>query len=117
MATNAITPVFRQIAAESAVAQTSLTRADRQMQMEEGEPPVEVASAEFAASRWSKNEDMREKWRKRLAHKYLPQDDALQPQPAIAEQELDPGSAEDFQAVADSEDADDGAGSLFNGRL
>ena len=33
--------------------------------MEEGRPPMEVASAEQEALHWQRNDDLREKWKKR----------------------------------------------------
>ena len=67
MAIDAVTPVFRQVAVASAVPLASLTRRDRelQVQVEEGRPPIEVAEAELEALRWRKSEDLRKKWKKR----------------------------------------------------
>lgn len=63
MAIDSVTPVFREIAT-SAVPQISLTRRDRELQIEEGQPPLEVASAEQEALRWQKSEDLHEKWKR-----------------------------------------------------
>ena len=65
MGVEAVQPVFRDIPAASAVPQCSLTRADRELQMEEGQPPMETASVEQATLRWRKDGDQ-EKWRNRL---------------------------------------------------
>jgi hypothetical protein len=65
MAIDGVQPVFREIPAASAVPQLSLTRRDRELQMEEGQPPMEVASTELQTLRWQKSEDLREKWKKR----------------------------------------------------
>jgi hypothetical protein len=63
MAIDSVTPVFREIAT-SAVPQVSLTRRDRELQIEEGQPPLEVASTEQQALRWQKSEDLHEKWKR-----------------------------------------------------
>jgi hypothetical protein len=65
MAIDAVTPVFREIAASSAVPQASLTRRDRELQVDEGRPPIEVAETEFEALRRRKREDLKEKWKTR----------------------------------------------------
>jgi hypothetical protein len=56
--------MFREIVAAGAAPQLSLARRDRELQVEEGQPPIEVASVEQEALRWRKNEDL-EKWKKR----------------------------------------------------
>jgi hypothetical protein len=63
MAIDSVTPVFREIAT-SAVPQVSLTRRDRELQIEEGQPPLEVASTEQQALHWQKSEDLDEKWKR-----------------------------------------------------
>lgn len=65
MSIDPLGPVYREIPAASAVPQLSLTRRDRELQMEEGQPPIEVAEAEQQPLRWNKEEDPREKWRQR----------------------------------------------------
>jgi hypothetical protein len=65
MAIDAATAVSREIALASAVPQASLTRRDRELQVAEGRPPIKVAEAELEALRWSRREELREKWRKR----------------------------------------------------
>lgn len=65
MAIDAAMPVSREIALAGAVPQASLTRRDRELQVEEGQPPIEVAEAELEALRWRKREELREKWQKR----------------------------------------------------
>ncbi len=65
MAIDASLPVSREIALASAVPQASLTRRDRELQVSEGLPPIEVTETGMEALRWRKSEDLREKWRKR----------------------------------------------------
>jgi hypothetical protein len=65
MAIDAALPVSQEIALASAVPQASLTRRDRELQVAEGLPPIEVSEAGMEALRWRKNEDLREKWKKR----------------------------------------------------
>ncbi len=67
MAIDSVTPVFREIAT-SAVPQVSLTRRDRELQIEEGQPPLEVSSTEQQALRWQKSEDLHEKWKRHQHH-------------------------------------------------
>jgi len=61
---DSVQAIFREIPAASAVPQLSLTRRDRELLMEEGVTPLEVASAEQAAMCWQKKEDLREQGRK-----------------------------------------------------
>ena len=65
MAIDASLPVSREIALASAVPQASLTRRDRELQVAEGLPPIEVSETGLEALRWRKSEDLREKWKKR----------------------------------------------------
>jgi hypothetical protein len=65
MAIDAALPMSQEIALASAVPQASLTRRDRDLQVAEGLPPIEVSEAGLEALRWRKNEDLREKWKKR----------------------------------------------------
>jgi hypothetical protein len=65
MAIDASLPVSREIALASAVPQASLTRRDRELQVAEGLPPIEVSETGLEALRWRKREDLREKWKKR----------------------------------------------------
>lgn len=67
MAIDSVMPVFREIAT-SAVPQASLTRRDRELQIEDGQPPLDVASTEQQALRWQKSEDLHEKWKRRDRH-------------------------------------------------
>lgn len=61
-----VVPVQQETAA-SASSQASLTRRDRELQVEEGQPPIEVPEAELEALRWRKNEELRDKRKKRSA--------------------------------------------------
>jgi hypothetical protein len=65
MAIDPVGPVYTEVAAASTISQASLTRRDRELQVDEGRPPIEVVDAEFEALRWRKREDLREKWKKR----------------------------------------------------
>jgi hypothetical protein len=65
MAIDASLPVSRELTLASAVSQASLTKRDRELQVEEGQPPLEVAKDELEALRWHKREDLREKWKRR----------------------------------------------------
>ena len=49
MAIDAAMPVSREIALSSTVPQASLTRRDRELQLAEGRPPIEVSDAELEA--------------------------------------------------------------------
>ena len=56
MAIDASLPVSREIALASAVPQASLTRRDRELQVSEGLPPIEVTETGMEALRWRKSE-------------------------------------------------------------
>ena len=114
MAIDAVQPVFREIPAPSAVPQHSLTRRDRELQMEEGQPPMEVASTEQEALRWRTGEDLQEKWRKRQpqqnARGKASPDDAPDGEPEALE--------EQFQAAPGGPELpeEDETGTLFDDR-
>jgi len=61
MAIDGLTPGFREVAASSAVPQPSLTRRERELQIEDGRPPIEVPEAEMEALRWLHGEDVGER--------------------------------------------------------
>lgn len=65
MAIDAAQPLFRENTAVSSIPQFSLTRRDRELQTEGGQPPMEVASTEGEALQWRREQDLRERWRKR----------------------------------------------------
>jgi hypothetical protein len=65
MAIDAVVPISRENPAASAVSQLSLTRRARELQLEEGQPPMEVASAEQEALQWQKDEGLRERGKRR----------------------------------------------------
>jgi hypothetical protein len=69
MVIGTVVPVFREIPAASAVPQPSLTRREQELQIEEGHPQIEVASAEQEALRWRKSEDLQEKWKQQEQRK------------------------------------------------
>ncbi len=104
MAIDAVQPLFREIPAASAVPQVSLTRRDRELQVEEGQPPMEVASAEQEALRWKREEDPREKWRRRREGRREPKESEEESLRAAEE------------AATDEAEEEEETGRLFDGR-
>jgi hypothetical protein len=119
----------------SASSQASLTRRDRELQVEEGQPPIEVPEAELEALHWRKSEELCEKWVKRKAKHHA------EPDPDAAEVEItdaENAEPEEIEAEAETEveaevrepahrelseelpktefQEEDSAGTLFDGR-
>ena len=65
MAIDGIQPTFREIPTPTAVPEISISK-DREVQLREGLPTMEVVSVELEALRWRKREDiLRDKWARR----------------------------------------------------
>jgi hypothetical protein len=120
MAIDAVTPVFREIAAASAVPQASLTRRDRELQeqVEEGRPPIEVAEAELEALCRRKGEELRERWRKRQEARRdrepLSEDGAGEA--AMVEENGEGAEEQSRQLRENAESLEEETGMLFDGR-
>jgi hypothetical protein len=121
--------VFREIPAASAVPQVS-SRRDRELQMEEGRPPMEVASAEQQALYWRKAENLQDKWHRGPARKDQrravqgaaseegadeTQEEATEGRPEGDEQGDFVAPQQIVQEVAESSE-EESTGTLFDGR-
>ena len=69
MAIDGVNAIPREMPAANAVSQHSLTRGERELQVEEGQPPMEVAASEQADVRWQKQDALAEKWRRGMPRK------------------------------------------------
>jgi len=121
MAIDAVTPASREIAAISAVPQHSLTRRDRVVLVEEGQPPMEVAETELEALHWRKREELREKWKRRQDEREARGEaDQGEAKKALqeADQEEDEEVREEPEPIQKSAEAaeEDETGTLFNDR-
>ncbi len=118
MAIDAIQPIFRQIPAASAVSQISLTRRDRELQVEEGQPPMEVASAEQDALHWQKNQDLQEKWKRRRANEGSRREASSNEQQDEAQESSEEPDVEQLEPLPESTESteQDDAGTLFEDR-
>jgi hypothetical protein len=118
MAMDAVTPVFREIAAVGAVPQSSLTGRDRELQVEEGRPPIEVAETELEALRRRKSEELREKRKKRQearrARGPALEGGALEAAPTQEDGEA--RAAESQQLQENEESQEEETGTLFDDR-
>jgi hypothetical protein len=114
MAIDASLPVSREIALASAVPQASLTRRDRELQVAEGLPPIEVTETGMEALRWRKSEDLREKWKKRKEQRRVRRK-ASQVEPRGEDEEAgaEPSQLEQGGAEFPEEES---TGTLFDGR-
>jgi hypothetical protein len=102
---------FREI--PSAVSQLSLTRRDRELLMQEGQPPLEVAPAEQEAMRWQKEEDLRGKCSKRRQQRT--DKPSIMPGLSAEDDEASLTQSQPMQTNAKPL-AREEAGTLFNGR-
>jgi hypothetical protein len=109
MAIDATRPLFREITAVNGVPQFSLTRRDRELQTEEGHPPMEVASTEGEALQWRRKEDLQERWKRRRVRRASRRNELLN--------ETQQGTADAFEAaLADPPEEREESGTLFDDR-
>jgi hypothetical protein len=81
--------------------------------MEEGQPPLEVASAELDAMRWQKEEDLRDKWSKLRQQRTVRP--GVKPDEIAEDDEPSLSQSQPMQKNAKSLEQEE-TGTLFNGR-
>lgn len=119
MAIDAEQSITREIRPASAVPQLSLTRRDGELQVEEGQPPTEVASTEQEALRWQKGEDLREKWKQRQESRTKAKDAQCPARAAateFAEQDDDAACVVESQQESSESTEEESTGTLFDDR-
>lgn len=110
MAMDAIQPVYRETAPNT-IHQVSLTKRDRELQTQEGQPPLEVASTEQQVLRWQQAKTAPERWwrvRKRAAS----QEDEAESSSGEEQAEAPSGP----RLAAAEEHTEDDTGTLFDDR-
>jgi hypothetical protein len=69
MAIEGVNPGYREAPIANSTSQNSLTQGEEELQVKEGKPPMEVTAADQPPVQWRKEEDLQEKWRRRVSRK------------------------------------------------